>query len=433
MNPGKAMGARKATTQARREQVEVCLDADITGELCRIGTLFHASAHGNSVFSFSYHRDWLQRSDAFEIDPDLQLHDTETYPSRPSGAFRIFLDSAPDRWGRLLLDRREILRAREERRPARALSEWDYLLGVHDSCRMGALRFRRDGGSDFLDNDPHLAAPPITSLRELEAASLALEAPHADEHPEFRKWLTALLAPGSSLGGARPKANYTDPDGTLWIAKFPSREDRRDIGGWEMVVHRLAVDAGLQVPEAQLLTLGERHHTFACRRFDRCADGQRRFFVSAMTLLDRQDGDNASYLELAEFLATRGSLAHWADDLRELWTRVVFNLLVSNRDDHLRNHGFIVVPDGWRLAPAFDLNPNIDKTHHQMAIDASDPTPDVNLALASAEFYGIRPREAQEILQRVKTVVGGWRAIATELRLPRLEIELLARAFALSD
>lgn len=199
-----------------------------------------------------------------------------------------------------------------------------------------------------------------------------------------------------------------------------------------MVLHRLAVDAGLHVPEARLLTLGERHRTFACRRFDRCADGRRRFFVSAMTLLDRQNGDNASYLELAEFLATRGSVSRREDDLRELWTRVVFNVLVSNRDDHLRNHGFILEADGWHLAPAFDLNPNIDKTHHQLAIDTNDPTPDLDLALATAEFYGLCPPEAQKILQGVKTAVSHWQAIAAELQLPRSEIELLAQAFAVA-
>lgn len=423
------MCARKSATQAKRQQVEVCLDADIVAGLCRVGTLFHASAHGGLVFSFAYDPEWLERPNAFEIDPDLQLHGAESYPSQPAGVFRIFVDSAPDRWGRLLLDRRETLKAREEGRPVRTLGEWDYLLGVHDSCRMGALRFRKDAHSAFLDDDRHLAAPPIASLRELEAASLALEAPGADERPEFRKWLTALLAPGSSLGGARPKANYTDPDGSLWIAKFPSREDRRDIGGWEMVVHRLAVDAGLRVPAARLLSLGERYRTFACRRFDRLEGGQRRFFVSAMTLLDRQDGDNASYLELAEFLSTRGSAAHKQDDLRELWVRIVFNLLVSNRDDHLRNHGFILAGDGWRLAPAFDLNPNIDKAHHQLAIDASDPTPDMDLALSTAEFYGLDQNEAQRIFQHTKAAVARWRTVAAELQLPRSETELLAQAF----
>ena len=419
----------KKSAGANRQQIDVCLDADIVEALCRVGTLFHAAGHGHSVFSFAYDRAWLRRPNTFEIDPDLQLHDSESYPSQPTGVFRIFTDSAPDRWGRLLLDRREILKAREEKRPPRTLTEWDYLLGVHDSCRMGALRFRRDADSPFLDNDRHLAAPPVASLRELEAASLALEAPDADEQPEFRQWLTALLAPGSSLGGARPKANFTDPEGALWIAKFPSREDRRDIGAWEMVVHQLAQAAGLNVPDTQLLSLGSRHRTFASRRFDRLANGRRRFFVSAMTLLNRQDGENASYLELAEFLSFRGSPTHKEEDLRELWMRIVFNILVSNRDDHLRNHGFILSADGWRLAPAYDLNPNIERTHHQLAIDSSDPTPDVELAMSTAEFYGLNGAQAGLILHRVRTAVSQWRAIAASHRLSRAEIELVAQAF----
>jgi serine/threonine-protein kinase HipA len=421
--------ATKPAVGTGRQQVDVCLDADIVEALCRVGTLFHAANHGNSVFSFAYDPNWLRRPNTFEIDPDLQLHTAESYPGQPTGVFRIFTDSAPDRWGRLLLDRRETLKAREEQRKARTQTEWDYLLGVHDICRMGALRFRRDAASPFLDDDRELAAPPIASLRELEAASLALETPGADEQPQFRQWLTALLAPGSSLGGARPKANFTSPDGTLWIAKFPSREDRRDIGAWEMVVHQLAQDAGLHVPDAQLLSLGDRHRTFACRRFDRLPDGKRRFFVSAMTLLDRRDGESASYLELAEFLSTRGSPVHKAEDLRELWTRVVFNILVSNRDDHLRNHGFILAADGWRLAPAYDVNPNIDKAQHHLAIDTSDPTPDIGLALSTAEFYGLSEAQAGEIFQRVRAAVSRWQTVATSHRLPRAEIELLAQAF----
>lgn len=418
---------------ASREKVDVCLDADIVGELCRVGGLFHAKSHGDSVFSFVYDASWLDRPNTFEIDPDLQLHDAESYPSHPVGAFRIFMDSAPDRWGRLLLDRRELLRAREEGRKARVLSEWDYLLGVHDSCRMGALRFRREADSPFLDEDRELAAPPIASLRELEAASLGLEESGSDENPHYRQWLTALLAPGSSLGGARPKANFTDAHGALWIAKFPSREDRRDIGAWEMVVNQLAQRSGLSVPEAQLMTLGSRYRTFACRRFDRLPNGKRRFFVSGMTLLNRGDGENSSYLELADFLSARGSPSGKDEDLRELWTRIVFNILVSNRDDHLRNHGFILTKAGWRLSPAFDLNPNVERTHHQLAIDATDSAPDVGLALSTAGFYGLDDGEAERILASLRAVVRDWRLVASANGLSRGEAEAMAQAFAGAD
>lgn len=420
------MSARGKTA---RQQVDVILDADILEAACRVGTLFHANAHGNATFSFAYDNAWLRRPGAFELDPELQLHGAESYPSDATGAFRIFLDSSPDRWGRVLLERRELLLAREQDRKPRALTEWNYLLGVHDSCRSGALRFRRDGQAPFLDDNGQMAAPPLASLRELEAASLALEAPDAAEQPQFRQWLTALLAPGSSLGGTRPKANFTDTGGPLWIAKFPSREDRRDIGAWEMVVQQLAAEAGIDVPEARMLGLASRYHTFCCRRFDRTPNGRRRFFVSAMTLLGRRDGSGGSYLELAEFLSTRGSPRHKADDLRELWTRVVFNILVSNRDDHFRNHGFILDTDGWRLAPAYDVNPNIEKATHTLAIDESDPTPDAGLALTTASYYGLTAKEAVKILKRVQATLATWRTKASALHLPREEIDQLAGAF----
>jgi serine/threonine-protein kinase HipA len=293
---------------------------------------------------------------------------------------------------------------------------------------MGALRFRADDAGPFLDNNQHHAAPPVTSLRELGAASLALEQDAALENDSISEWLTALLAPGSSLGGARPKANFTDTDGSAWIAKFPSREDRRDMGGWEMLIHQLADAAKVDVSPARLLRLGSRYRTFATKRFDRVAR-RRRFFVSALTLLGKQDGQGGSYLELAEFLSTRGSTAHRASDLRQLWTRVVFNILVSNTDDHLRNHGFILESDGWRLAPAYDMNPNMDKRAHTLAIDTHDNTSDIGLALATAEFYGLKPAQAREIADATKQVVSTWRDVAISLKLPRVESEQLAAAF----
>jgi serine/threonine-protein kinase HipA len=422
-------GASKSGHSSTREQVEVVLDADIFPEAGRVGTLFYASARGHGVFSFAYDRDWLKRPDAFQLDPDLQLHSSESYPSNAAGVFRIFVDSAPDRWGRLLMERREALLARAEKRSPRSLSDWDFLLGVHDRCRMGALRFRRNSGSPFLDNKSALSAPPLASLRELEAASLAIEAPDAPDRALFSQWLSALLTPGSSLGGARPKANFTDADGSLWIAKFPSREDRRDVGAWEMVTHALAQKAGIDVSPARLLKLASRHRTFACRRFDRTDHDRRRFFVSALTLLDRQDGEGGSYLDLAEFLSTRGSTRNRARDLRQLWIRVVFNILVSNTDDHLRNHGFILEPDGWRLAPAYDVNPDVEKRDHALAIDATDTTGGVDLAMATAKLYGLKAADASRILKSVEQAVCSWRAQAKAHRLPRSETELMAAAF----
>lgn len=418
-----------AKANPSRESVQVILDADLTPQPLKIGVLHHASGRGQDVFSFEYDDDWLRRADAFQIDPDLQLHGGEVYPANTQGRFRVFMDSAPDRWGRVLLERREVMAARAEGRPPRTLTDWDFLLGVHDSCRMGALRFRRSASSPYLDNDRARSAPPVTSLRELEAAALAFEAAGASDHPEYRQWLTALLAPGTSLGGARPKANFTDADGSLWIAKFPSRQDRRDIGAWEYVTQLLGRSAGIEFPEARLLRLGGDYRTYASRRFDRTREGRRRFFVSALTLLQKDDGAGGSYLELAEFLNFRGSTHHIRDDLKRLWTRLVFNLAVGNRDDHLRNHGFILENGGWRLAPAYDVNPSPDQTEHALAIDEANPSPDLALALETSEYYGLEEPEARAIRDRVLGVVATWRTVAQQNGIPRGEIEQMSRAF----
>lgn len=413
-----------ARARAARDAVQVVLDAEVLPEPCPVGTLYHASGRGGGIFSFEYDETWLRRPDAFEIDPGLQLVGGETYPANATGVFRIFLDSAPDRWGRVLLERREALRARTESRTARTLGEWDFLLGVHDTARMGALRFRQTTDGPFLDNDAHHAAPPLASLRELEAAAHGLDQPEAENSPQYRAWLTALLAPGSSLGGHRPKANFTDTDGSLWIAKFPSPQDRRDVGALEMLVHQLAAEAGIDVPAARVFTLGSQHRTFACQRFDR-AGGRRRFFVSAMTLLQREDGSGGSYLDLADFIQNRGSAAHIPADLRQLWTRVVFNVLVRNTDDHLRNHGFIYSGGGWRIAPSYDVNVNPSGTQHALAIDERDHTGDVQLALESAAFYGLDAAAANAILAHVRTVLGTWREKASRLNLGRADLALL--------
>jgi serine/threonine-protein kinase HipA len=417
-----------AKARVARDEVQVVLDADVVPGACPVGTLYHAAGRGGGVFSFAYDDAWLSRPEAFEIDPGLQLAGGETYPANAAGVFRIFLDSAPDRWGRVLLERREAMRARAQKRPVRMLGEWDFLLGVHDTARMGALRFRATTDGPFLDCDAHYAAPPLATLRELEAAALSLENPDAEVSPHYDAWLGALLAPGSSLGGHRPKANFTDSDGSLWIAKFPSRQDRRDVGALELLVHQLATEAGIDVPAARVFALGSQYRTFACQRFDR-AGARRRFFVSAMTLLQREDGSGGSYLDLADYVQTRGCANHIAADLRQLWTRLVFNVLVRNTDDHLRNHGFIYAGDGWRLAPAYDVNVNFGTTQHALAIDRRDHTGDVQLALSMASFYGLDDAAAHVIVTRVQSVLGTWHEKAKRLKLSRSDIALLEPVF----
>ncbi len=241
--------------------------------------------------------------------------------------------------GRVLMQRRENMR---EGRRARSLVEWEFLLGVHDETRLGALRFQDPDTGQFVERDDDFAAPPITSLRELQAASLQFEE-HADEeaHPDYERWLRQLFAPGTSLGGARPKASVRDEEGMLCLVKFPSRQDRRDVGAWELVAHRLAAKAGIKIPYTRALRIPDSSYTtFLARRFDRTPQGRRLAFVSAMALTQRSDGEaGSSYLELIDLLQSQGSNTH--DDCVELFRRVVFSILIHNTDDHLRNHGFL--------------------------------------------------------------------------------------------
>lgn len=413
----------------REDSVEVLADSSRLGPPALVGKLFRASTRGKEVFSFAYDDLWLKNAMTFEIDPALSLYRGRIHASANTSNFGIFLDSAPDRWGRVLMDRRELLEAREEGRTPRALGEWNYLLGVHDGSRMGALRFRHDAKGPFLNDNSLLAAPPMASLRELEQASLELEKPRASQNKNYKKWLYMLMAPGSSLGGARPKANVVDGHGQLWIAKFPSRNDRKNVGAWERLVHTLAGKAGLNLPQANHVKLGgSPHHTFLSRRFDRDKNTGRRFFVSAMTLLQRKDGEEgASYLDLAEILKTRGACPE--DDRKELWRRIVFSICVSNTDDHLRNHGFILEPDGWTLSPAYDLNAIPGGRHLKLNIDEQDNTADVEVALSAAEHYALSLKEARAIAVKVQKAVKSWSREAKALAIPRGEQELMAPAF----
>lgn len=392
--------------------------------------LLHADpGRGKEIFSFEYDEDCLAQSMLPELDPELALFGGPQFPARAN--FGLFLDSCPDRWGRVLMRRREAQRARADGRPPQRLLESDYLLGVHDSHRMGALRFRVDGV--FASHDVAQAAPPWTSLRELEHASLQLEREDAEQDPHYARWLSLLIAPGASLGGARPKASVLDSDGALWLAKFPSVADLHDIGAWEAVVHELAQRGGLDVPEAQCQRFTGKHHAFLSRRFDRCPEG-RLHFASAMTLLERSDGsgsDGASYLELAELLIRSG--ARTGADLEGLWRRILFSVCVSNTDDHLRNHGFLLEPGGWTLAPAYDLNPNPYGSGLSLNISESDNAQDLDLVDEVAVYFRVARPRAAAIRAEVVDAVRGWRAVASARGLSRSAQDRMAPAFRLVD
>lgn len=411
------------------DSVQVVLDWQELGGPHVVGTLHVEAARGTPIFSFTYDAKWLQDHRGVALDPDLALVRGRTWlrPGQPN--FGIFLDSAPDRWGRTLLQRRENWQARQDGRKARVLREWDFLLGVADVTRLGALRFRRQPDTAFLADSSEMPVPPLAHLRELAAVAAAIDQDDRDVSQEQEgRWLRQLVAPGSSLGGARPKAVVRDEVGHLCLAKFPARLDRFDMGAWEFVLNQLARQAGIAVPEARLLQMGETGSTLLIRRFDRTASGTRIPFASAMTLLGRRDGEpGASYLELAELLMRQG--ARPAADARALFARVLFNVAVSNTDDHLRNHGFFLTSKGWTLAPAFDLNPNPEGGSHALLLDEVHDEGDLDTVLASHRSFGLTANEAAQIYETVTGAVRGWRRVAADAGIGKSAIERMAPAF----
>ena len=413
-----------------RQAVDVWADWSELRGAVRIGVLHATPSRGKQIFSFEYDQGWLDSGHAQSLDPALQLVRGPQYVPSGRENFGVFLDSSPDRWGRVLMQRREAQLARETRRAERTLLELDYLLGVYDGHRMGGLRYRV-GDGPFLDDNTELASPPWTSLRELEQASLALERPDAERDPAYGKWLRMLIAPGRSLGGARPKASVLDERQRLWIAKFPSGRDSDDIGGWEGVLHALARRAGIATAESTTRRFGSQHHTFLARRFDRTDETSRIHFASAMTLLEHTDGDVASYLDLVQLIARQG--AHPARDLEQLWRRIVFFMCVSNVDDHLRNHGFLLEPSGWSLAPAYDLNPVATAGGLTLNVSETDNAQDLALARDVAGLFRLVPKRANAVLAEVISVVRGWRAEAKKQGLSRSAQDRMAAAFQVAE
>ncbi len=276
---------------------------------------------------------------------------------------------------------------------------------------------------------PH---PPLASLRELEAVAREISGKRLDDLDALRHWLSVLVAPGASLGGARPKANFTDDDQSLWIAKFPANDDERDIGAWESLAHDLALHSGIEVPPAKTKILGDEYHTFCVKRFDRTGE-RRRFYASAMAMLRKEESEGTSYLEIAEFLHHRGAKQFVAADLEQLFRRVAFNVAIGNRDDHLRNHGFILTTNGWRLAPAFDVNPNVEKAEHVLNLDETDNRPSLATVIDTSEWYSLSKDRGAEIVGEITHQTRQWRQRAARANIARADIELTALAFAQSD
>ncbi len=411
------------------DKTNIWVYADLKGMIfpkC-MGILSAQQTKGRKAFSFSYDAEWINSREQLLIDPDIVWYSGQQYPNAKEN-FGVFLDSMPDTWGRTLMKRRAALHAKEQGLPVPKLHDIDFLLGVHDFCRMGALRFKKDPGGDFLDNDPVSPIPPWASIRELQHCAKLIES--NINTAEVRKWLTMLMAPGSSLGGARPKANILDEDGQPWIAKFPSKTDTVNKGAWEYLAYRLAVEVGINMTESRLEHVAGSYHTFFTKRFDR-EKQDRIHFASAMTMTGKNEelirDETPSYLDIVEFIQFSG--AHVNEDLHQLWKRLIFNILVSNTDDHLRNHGFVLTHEGWRLSPAFDINPSIDKEGLALNIDMDNNALDIGLAKSVGTYFRLGEKEMNRIIDQVKSVVSGWQNLATEIGIPRSEQTLMTAAF----
>ncbi len=390
-----------------------------------IGVLAAHYAKGKKAFSFEYAKDWIKSEQQLLLDPDIQFYSGPQYPNKKEN-FGVFLDSMPDTWGRTLMKRRAAQLAKEKTEKAPTLYEIDYLLGVYDESRMGALRFKTDPEGPFLDNSERNTTPPWSSVRELQEAAKNFEDDTNNE--EVKKWLDVLMAPGSSLGGARPKANILDEHGNLWIAKFPSKNDTVDKGAWEFLAFRLAINCGIEMAASRMEKITGNYHTFFTQRFDR-EKGERIHFSSAMTgnNEDTIRDSPASYLDIAEFIQSNG--VNIDNNLYQLWRRIVFNIAISNTDDHLRNHGFILTSKGWVLSPAYDINPSIDKDGLALNIDMDNNALDLELAKSVGEYFRLDKKQMDVIIEEVLDSIRQWKKIAGEIGISRAGQELMAKAF----
>lgn len=393
----------------------------------QMGILSAHFAKAKKAFSFEYNKEWLARDSYRLIDPDIAFYSGPQYPADKEN-FGIFLDSMPDTWGKTLMKRREAQDARTRNEKARTLYEIDYLLGVYDENRMGALRFKTDPDGPFLDNDNQNPTPPWSSLGDLQKAVDHLE--NDKQNDDIRQWLAVLIAPGSSLGGARPKANILGKDKDLWIAKFPSKTDTVDKAAWEFLTYKLAIASGIEMAESRIERISGIYHTFLTKRFDR-ENGNRIHFASAMTMAGFTEEslkiNTPSYLDIVDVIENYGT--NIEENLHQLWRRIVFNIAVSNTDDHMRNHGFILNEKGWDLSPAYDLNPSIEKDGLALNIDMDDNELNFELAKSVGKFFRLNQSEMDTILIEVLKAVRDWKSFAKQIGIPQREQLLMKSAF----
>ena len=413
------------------QKLLVYADFDWLKEPALMGELSYESLRGEDSYGFSFDEEWLRKAGELFLSADLNNYPGVQYTAAGCDIFGCFSDALPDRWGRTLLNRREQLLAQEEGRPLRRLSSFDYLLGIDDYSRMGGFRFKERADADFINSTPTLRVPPLANIRDLEFAARQIEQSEQQNELPDKKWIAQLIQPGSSLGGARPKASVIDTDGLLCVAKFPSRQDDNDAELWEHLSHMLAKRAGISVAETRVLQTSDRRHTLISQRFDRTKSGKRIHFASAMTLLGLHDGDNATnghgYLDIVDFIIRYG--ADVDNNLRELYRRVAFNICIGNSDDHFRNHGFLFTPKGWTLSPAYDLNPTLSR-HQSLLITATSNEADLSLLGDASEEYMLSRSVADSIILEVCDALKDWQTLASQLGVPKREIASFADRWA---
>lgn len=412
------------------KKLYVYADFDWFNDIELIGELGYESLRGSDSYSFKFADSWIKKYNSIQLSNDLNNYPGIQYTQPNKDIFGCFADALPDRWGRTLLLRREQILAQEENRPVKRLSSFDFLVGIDDFSRMGAFRFKETLDGEFINTTNSLRIPPLTDLRELIAASKEIEkSENANNLPE-KKWITQLVQPGSSLGGARPKANVVDTERNVYVAKFPSLKDDYDAGLWEHFCHLLAKNAGINTADTKVLAVNEKHHTLLSKRFDRTAEGKRIHFASAMTLLGLNDGDNATtghgYLDIVDFILS--SCTDVDANLCELFRRVAFNICIGNTDDHFRNHGFLLTAKGWTLSPAYDMNPTLN-SHQSLLINSKTNVSDLSVLVNSCDEYMLTAQVAKNIINEVVEAIKDWRIIANKIGISKREISLFENVF----
>lgn len=405
----------------------VYADFDWLKEIELIGELGYESLRGSDSYSFSFDAGWLKRHGDLFLSEDLNNYPGMQYTQPGKDIFGCFSDALPDRWGRTLLLRREQLAASEEGRPVRRLSSFDFLRGIDDFSRMGGFRFKEAKNGNFINVSENLKIPPLADVHDLIAASMEIEKSEEENLLPDKRWVAQLVQPGSSLGGARPKASVIGDDRMIYVAKFPSRKDDYDVGLWEHFAHLLARKAGINAAQTEVLSVGGKYHTLLSKRFDRTSEGRRIHFASAMTLLGFSDGDDAAaehgYLDMVDFI-----LQHCTDveiNLQELYRRVAFNVCIGNSDDHFRNHGFLLTAKGWVLSPAYDMNPTLNE-YQSLLITSASNRADLHILQDACEDYMLGRKVAEGIIREVANVVKDWRSLAMRLGIPQREMHVFA-------